>query len=613
MDMRPPPLPGISVIGAEPELLRSLARSLTAEQALWVSGYFAGVAEARAGDSTVAASLAGPASVAVPTGSAASATVKVLYASETGNAATLARELAQRAGQLGLAASVEDLARYKTRELKNEQTLLFVSSTHGEGEPPEPALPFFEFLAGRKAPRLEQLKFAVLALGDSTYSLYCEAGKVLDRRLEQLGATRLHDRADCDVDYEVDAGRWIEAVLAKLQAAAHGAAAVPAGALAGFAPLAAQATATAYSKAKPFLAQVSEIIRITGRGSSKDTRHIELALEGSGLSHTPGDALGVVPRNDPALVAELIETAGWSGSEAVAGRSGDLPLHQALESEFEITALTPRFIEKWAELSGDTQLAQMSAAERAAFMASTQIIDLIKSRPAPGAKAKDVVQALRGLQPRLYSIASSAELAPEEVHLCVAPVRYQLHDRLRHGVASAHLADRLQAGDTVPVYIQHNEHFRLPEDPATPIVMIGAGTGVAPYRAFMQHREAQGIDGKSWLFFGERHFRTDFLYQAEWLDWLRDGVLSRLDVAFSRDQQEKIYIQHRLQEQGAALYRWISEGAHLYVCGDAQGMAQDVHKALSRVIEQHGGHDGERAQEVLLDMQAAGRYQKDVY
>lgn len=618
MDMMPPPLPGTNVSGTDRELLRALGRSLSTEQALWVSGYFAGVAEARGDFSTGAAPLAGAAAAAVAAAEPAlAASIKILYGSETGNAAGVARDIARRAQQLGLAATVEDLARYKSRELKNEQTLLFVSSTHGEGEPPEPALPFFEFLAGRKAPRLEQLQFAVLALGDSTYSQYCESGKVLDQRLEQLGATRLHPRVDCDVDYEIEAGRWIEAVLAKLQATAKAGSATGLAAtlstLSGFVPTTAEPI---YSKSKPFLAQISENLRITGRGSSKDTRHIELALDGSGLSYSPGDALGVVPQNDPALVAELIELAGWSGSEPVAGRGGALELRQALQSEFEITALTPRFIEKWAEFSGDAELAaltQKSSAERAAFMDSTHIIDLVKSRPASGVTAQDFVQALRGLQPRLYSIASSAELTPDEVHLCVAPLRYRLHERQRHGVASAHLADRLQTGDTIPVYVQRNEHFRLPADPATPIIMIGAGTGVAPYRSFMQHREALGIDGKSWLFFGERNFRTDFLYQTEWQEWLRDGFLSRADIAFSRDQKEKIYIQHRLQQQSAELYRWIGDGAHLYVCGDAEHMALDVHQALLAVIGQQGGHSHERAQEVLLEMQAAGRYQKDVY
>lgn len=611
MDMIPPPLPGAEVDGAQRELLRTLGRSLSAEQALWISGYFAGIAEARGGFAAAAASaVAAPSEVALQPG-ASSPKITVLYGSETGNAEGLARDIARRAQERGLIASVEDLARYKTRELKNEQILLFVTSTHGEGEPPEPALPFFEFLGGRKAPSLKHARFAVLALGDSTYAQYCEAGKVLDRRLAELGAARLQDRTDCDVDYDIEAKRWIDAVLDKLQQAAPATAAVSGTVRVSAAP--ASAAVSTYSKSNPFPAQISTSLRLTGRGSSKDTRHIEISLEGSGLHYTPGDALGVVPQNDPALVAELIALGGWSGDEAVAGRDGEVTLQRALQSEFEITALTPRFIEKWAEWADAAKLTQLDSAERARFMAQTHIFDLMSSHPVRGLAAQDFIQALRGLQPRLYSIASSLELTPEEVHLCVAPVRYELHDRARNGVASTHLADRLEAGASIPVYVQRNEHFRLPADPDTPIVMIGAGTGVAPYRAFMQQREALGLEGRSWLFFGERNFRTDFLYQTEWQAWLRDGVLGRADVAFSRDQEEKLYVQHRLLQQGAELHRWINEGAHLYVCGDAEHMAADVHEALLAVMAQHGGLGADRAKEALLEMQAAGRYQKDVY
>jgi len=611
MDMIPPPVPGGKVDGTERELLRALGRSLTAEQALWASGYFAGIAEARS-SFAVAVDPAAAAQSAVASGSeAAPVKIKILYATETGNAAGLARRIADRAQALGLAADAEDLARYKTRELKNEQVLLFVASTHGEGEPPEPALPFYEFLAGRKAPKLEHVQYAVLALGDSTYQFYCEAGKVLDRRLEELGAKRLHERIDCDVDYETEANPWIDAVLTKLQATAKaGGASAVAPAFVAAAPAAA---VSVYGKSNPFPAEITESLRLTGRGSSKDTRHVEISLEGSGLHYAPGDALGIVPQNDPVLVAQLIEVGGWSGSETVTVRSGETTLELALTREFEISALTPRFIEQWAEWAGAGELKKLAGDERAQFMARTHIVDLMQSRPARGLAAQDFVQALRGLQPRLYSIASSPELTPDEVHLCVAPVRYRLNGRDCNGVASTALADRLSVGDSIPVYVQPNEHFRLPADPATPIVMIGAGTGVAPYRAFMQHREALGIDGRSWLFFGERNFRTDFLYQLEWQTWLRDGLLTRADVAFSRDQDEKIYVQHRLLQQAAELYRWINDGAHIYVCGDAAHMAGDVHAALLSVIAEQGGLSPERAKETLLEMQSAGRYQKDVY
>jgi len=617
MDMLPPGPPDSGLDDSSRELLRSLGRALTVEQAFWVSGYFAGVAEARTGDGAAPlAPVAAPAAAPLSRPATAAAPLKILYAGETGNAAALARDLAARAQAAGLPASAEDVAHYKTRELKDETTLLFIASTHGEGEPAEPALPFYEFLDGRRAPQLPQLRFAVLALGDSTYEFFCEAGKRLDARLEQLGAQRLCERIDCDVEYEADAGRWFETLLASLQA--QGGASAGAVFHDGALPAAVLAPAQqAYGKQRPFPAQITANIRLTGRGSSKDTRHIELELEGSGLDYAPGDALGVLPQNDPALAEELLQLFGWSGSETVAGRHGETTIGAALRGEYEISALTPRFIEQWAALSGAGTLAERVAAmprsELAAFMRENHIADLVRAYPASGIAPAALLPALRGLQPRLYSIASSAELAPGEVHLCVAPLRYQLQQRERLGVASLHLAERLEVGDSVPVYVQQNEHFRLPADAATPIVMIGAGTGVAPYRAFLQQREARGEQGRSWLFFGERNFRTDFLYQAEWQEWLRAGLLTRADVAFSRDQSEKLYVQHKLLQQGEELYRWIADGAHLYVCGDANGMAHDVNAALLSVIAAGRGRGEEDAADFLRELQAAGRYQKDVY
>ncbi|HRO59050.1 MAG TPA: assimilatory sulfite reductase (NADPH) flavoprotein subunit [Burkholderiaceae bacterium] len=607
------------------QLIRSLARSLSPEQALWVSGYFAGAAEARSELvelSREASTVSSRASAVQPP----AALLKILYASESGNAAALARQIESKAQGLGLRVGVEDLARYKTRGLAEEQTVLFVASTHGEGEPPETAASFFEFLAGRKAPALPGMRFAVLALGDSTYEFFCEAGRQLDRRLAELGATRLADRCDCDVDYEADAAAWTERLLASLQADGVGHAG-PAGGAAPGGPLPAGVSGLsggsavsgrpAYDKSRPFPAPLAASLRLTGRGSTKETRHLEFDLAGSGLDYLPGDALGVVARNDPALVSEIVEYFGWSGSEPVAGRSGETTIAQALVGEFEITALTPRFIERWAQLSGDTALAELVSkqprSELASFMAGNQIVDLVRKRPAPGIVPQEFVASLRGLQPRLYSIASSAQFADDEVHLCVAPLKFHLHDRERHGVASRYLAEDLQPGDTVPVYVQRNDNFRLPEDPATPIVMIGAGTGVAPYRAFMQHREALGIEGRSWLFFGERNFRSDFLYQTEWQAWHRAKALTRIDLAFSRDQQHKVYVQDRLRERATELFAWLDDGAHVYVCGDAEQMARDVHTALLSIVSGGLGCDDEAAEAWLRELQAEGRYQRDVY
>ncbi len=620
MELTLPTVPDTGIKDADRELIRGLARSLTSEQALWVSGYFAGAAEARGellaltreASTVISRARSGPSQVSL---------LKILFASESGNAAALAREIEGRAQRIGIRASAEDLARYKTRGLAHEETVLFIASTHGEGDPPETAASFFEFLSGRKAPSLAQLRFGVLALGDSTYERFCEAGKMLDRRLEELGATRMVDRCDCDVDYETDAFGWADLALARVQGDPASGPDCAAGA--GLAdvdsatPAIRKPAARPYGKSHPFIARVLESICLTGRGSSKATRHLEFSLEGAELEYVPGDALGIVPQNDPALVSELLGLFGWSESEKVVARGGgEAPIGTALASQFEITALTPRFIETWAKLSGDKRLVELatkSRAELAIFMAGNQIIDLVRASPSPGISPQDFVQALRGLQPRLYSIASSADFVSTEVHICVAPVQYRLHDRDRQGVASVHLIDRVTIDDSAPVYVQRNDSFRLPKDGDAPIIMIGAGTGVAPYRAFMQHREALGEQGKSWLFFGERNFRTDFLYQAEWQEWHRSKALTRVDLAFSRDQRQKVYVQHRLVERAGELFSWIEDGAHLYVCGDAEHMAHDVHAALAWVIADQRGRGQEDAEAYLRELQAAGRYQRDVY
>ena len=633
MDMSFPPLADAAISDEDRAAVRALARSLSPEQAFWVGGYLAGAAQARSELLTQAAAQArreaAPAVAVAATVVTPAALIRFLFASETGNAGTLAREMAAKAKAAGFEAQAEDLARYKTRALKDEKTLIFVASTHGEGDPPGSAAAFFEFLASRKAPSLKGVRFAVLALGDSTYEFFCEAGRILDRRLEELGASRLLDRRDCDVDYEADAAQWLDQVLVKLRQSMPAAAAASApvsdsasadflarllpGGVAG--AVAEAAGGVVYGKNNPFPAEITATLRITGRGSSKDTRHLELSLEESGLVYEPGDALGIVPRNRQQQVDELLGALGWSGAETVKAGNRESSVGEALRDGFDIAALTPRFIEQWATLSGDAKLAGLVKRDRsevAAFMRAHQVIDVVKASPAAGIEPQAFVQALRSLQPRLYSIASSADFAPDEAHLCVAPVRYALHGSERGGVASLLLAEA-QPGDTVPVYVQRNDNFRLPREATAPLVMIGAGTGVAPYRSFMQHREAAGIDGRSWLFFGERNFRSDFLYQLEWQEWLRSGVLSRLDLAFSRDGANKVYVQHRIEQQAPELYRWIADGAHVYVCGDAAQMARDVHESLLTVIAAQSGGGREAAEEYLREMQAEGRYQRDVY
>lgn len=614
------------------EQIHSLAASLSPEQMIWVSGYFAGLG-ASAGAGVIAApngaalQAAGPGQGSNGSGAAGVGVITVLFGSETGNSKDLAGELAQAAQEKGLEVKVTDMADYKVRALKEERNLLVIASTHGEGDPPQTCLDFFEFLEGRKAPKLPELRFSVLALGDSTYEHYCGAGRRVDERLVELGAERLTERVECDVDYEDDAAGWIAKVVDELAAAASEAtaAATPAsapgsvfvnGAVAPPSGFPGGAIAPAFNKKNPFAAPIMDNLVLTGRGSTKETRHVELSLEGSGFDYRPGDVLGIVPRNDDALVATLLERLSLSAEAEVEVKGETTSLGEALTGRFEITAATPRFLERWAELSGAEELRELSEAEHAkerlAFLQGHHILDIVERFPAPGTGPEELIAGLRPLQPRLYSIASSLEAAPDEVHLTVSTVRYALHDRERIGVASGYLAGITDEDASVPVYVQSNEHFHLPDDD-TPIVMIGAGTGVAPYRSFMQEREARGVGGESWLFFGERNFRSDFLYQVEWQDMLKDGALSRLDLAFSRDSAEKVYVQDRLRERGRDLYSWLEDGAWLYVCGDAARMAPDVNEALLDLIAEHGGLDREGAEDYLAEMRRDRRYRLDVY
>jgi sulfite reductase (NADPH) flavoprotein alpha-component len=596
------------------ELLNRLLPTLTESQKIWLSGYLAAAQPAIQAVSALGTLEAHVAEV--PTANAGptvSKEVTILYGSQTGNAQKLAGKAGKTLEAQGFQVTVSSMSDFKPNNLKKVQNLLIVASTHGEGEPPDNALSFHEFLHGKRAPKLDDLRFSVLSLGDSSYEFFCQTGKEFDQRLEQLGGTRLYPRVDCDLDFEEPASKWIEGVLGSLSEAKGESVA-----LATAAATQAQATESVYSRTNPFHAEVLENLNLNGRGSNKETRHLEISLEGSGLTYEPGDSLGIYPQNDPDLVDQLLEETKWNPEEAVTvNKEGDVrPLREALLSHFEITVLTKPFLEQAAKLSGNEALRELTLPENKEklkeYAAGRDVLDLIRDFGPWNASAPEFVSILRKLPPRLYSIASSLSANPDEVHLTIGAVRYDAHGRERKGVCSILCAERLQSGDTLPIYIQRS-HFRLPENPSTPIIMVGPGTGVAPFRAFMQEREEAGAEGKSWMFFGDQHFVTDFLYQTEWQKWLKDGVLTKMDVAFSRDTAEKVYVQHRMLEHSKELFAWLQEGAAFYVCGDKQNMARDVHNALLEIIEKEGGMSREEAEAYLADMKKQKRYQRDVY
>lgn len=581
------------------ELLQRLSASLTPEQAHWVAGYLAGVHGT-------------PQAPAQPAASA----LTILYGSESGNSEALAEQARRRAEERGLSVRVFDMSDYRQRELRNERLIMIITATHGEGDPPDPAEDFYHFLHSRKAPKLEGAKFAVLALGDSSYEHFCQTGRDFDTRLESLGGERILERVDCDVDYEDKAGAWIESALEAFSGHA-GTAAEAASNIVSFDALAKRPAAPVHDRNHPFAAEILENINLNGRGSDKETRHVELDIADSGIRYEPGDILCVIPENHPDLVSELIETLDMDPSAPVEGRNGETTLEEALRRDYEITAVTPPFVQGWAKLTGSAGLREKSADNNRrqffAWAADRRVVDVVRDYPAKDIDAARFIETLRPLQPREYSIASSCNANPDEIHLTVAAVRYQTEAGYREGVASTWLADRLEPGDTVPVYLKRNKNFKLPDNPDAPIIMVGPGTGVAPFRAFLEEREHRNAGGKNWLFFGDRRFRTDFLYQIEWQRWLNQGELTRMDVAFSRDGPDKVYVQDRMREHARELYDWLEAGAYFYVCGDAEHMAPDVHRALFEIVRDQGGMSNEQAQEYVKQLQRDKRYQRDVY
>jgi|AntRauTorckE6833_2_1112554.scaffolds.fasta_scaffold08739_4 sulfite reductase (NADPH) flavoprotein alpha-component len=574
--------------------LDSLLAGFDALQRGWLSGFLAS-------GSTAPAATAAPASAGKLT---------VLYGTESGNSEELADRAMKDAKKRGFKAVMKNMADIAPADLAKTENLLVIVSTWGDGEAPETAVGFHKDFMSEDV-KLAGVKFSVCALGDTSYEQFCEIGKQFDSRLEKLGATRIAPRADCDVDYEDTYSEWYAAAMKELAPAApEPVAAVHAGS--GAIPT------VAYGKKNPFLSEVYENVILNGERSEKETIHVELSLAGSGLNYEPGDALAVLPTNCPSMIKDILNAAKLSGTEEIEVKGlGKKLLADALREDYDITALSKAVLKKLAAATDSTTLAELLEEDAKdklrEYINGREIVDAIADFAPKGLSAEALTGIFRKLPVRLYSIASSPLAHPEEVHLTVAAVRYETYGRIRKGVCSTFLADVAKTGESVPVFVQPNKNFRLPADGNTPIIMVGPGTGVAPFRSFVEHRAAVGADGKNWLFFGDQRYTYDFLYQLEWQDFLKNGNLSKLDLAFSRDQPEKVYVQDKMLANGEELYKWLEDGAHFYVCGDATRMAADVHEALISIVENYGAKSREDAEEYVENLKKTKRYQRDVY
>ncbi len=583
------------------EILNQLLPTLNDAQKNWLAGYLAASQSAAPPETT---------KQVTKTSETATRTITILYGSETGNSQTIAEQLNDQLKASDRKTVISSMDDFKAKKLKEVEDLLIVTATHGEGDPPDNAIQFHEFLLGRKAPKLDSVRFSVLSLGDESYEHFCQTGKDFDKRLEELGATRIHPRVDCDVDYEELAEEWMNGVLKVLNEDSQTQASeqqVPSS----------PAEAPIYSKSNPYPAEVLENIDLSGRGSNKETRHIELSLENSNLSYEPGDCLAIYPKNNPELVQAVINKLDWNAEQTIPiNKQGEIrSIQEALTSIFEITKLTKGMLEKAAGFFDNEKLTKLieDSDKMREYIHGRDLLDLILDFTPSNLDPASLMHWLRKIPARQYSISSSYKANPDEVHLTIATVRYHTHGRDRHGVCSGEIAERIQPGDQLNVYVHRNPNFKFPFDDSTPVIMIGPGTGVAPFRGYIEEREELELKGKTWLFFGDQHFRSDFLYQVDWQNWLKNGYLSRMDVAFSRDSAEKIYVQHRMLEKAKELFSWLEQGAHIYVCGDEKRMAKDVHQTLLTIIEQEGKLSSTEAEAFLNQLKQEKRYQRDVY
>lgn len=577
--------------------LGNFTRDLNREQLLWINGYFQGL-------------LASQAKAEIQTAQQTfneGKPLKILYGTHTGKSKIIASKLGEVLAGRGIGAQIDSLDNYKTRQLSGESNIVFIVSTHGEGEPPAMAEDFHAFITGKRAPQLPNLNYAVVALGDKSYKLFCKTGLDIDQALTKLGAKPILPVLTLDVDFEDDAEKWInDFVEIFAQRESVSVTATP--------PAKTELAEIKYSRKNPFKATVIDKVKITGRGSDKEVYHVELSLEGSGITYEPGDSVGILASNPPELVDAVLKHCALNGEEKITIKEGTFLFREALTERLELTILTREVIQNYQNKTGNKELLKVITEDQLLdkYLYGHDVLDLLEEFPAR-LSAQDLADVLRSFPPRLYSISSSQDAVGDEVHITVATVRYSNKGRRRGGACSTYLADRIEVDSNVSVFIEKNPAFKLPEKDETPIILIGAGTGVAPFRSFLQHREANNQKGKTWLFFGERRFHSDFLYQIEWQKLLRDGFLEKIDVAFSRDQEKKIYVQHRLFEKQKEFYEWLNKGAHIYLCGDMKQMARDVQQTLLQIFETQGGMTEEKAIEFMKALKKEKRFQLDVY
>ncbi len=617
------------------QLLTQLATELNREQLLWLSGYFAGAAAATpSGIPQFQENLLGghaarapqpqiapfpvhgvPGAAPAPAAAAvATPTLTIVSASHTGNGRKICEKLLTAVQALGVQARMIKAGDYQPREIAKEKLLYVVISTHGDGDPPDEARGLYEFLGTKRAPQLPELQYSVLALGDSSYPKFCEAGRVIDERLAKLGAKRLLPRVDCDVDFDKLAKAWSDDALARVREIADKF--KPAAGVVTPMPTAAAAAPAVVelTRANPAVAEVLANQRIVGRKALREVRHVELAFPGLGNLYQPGDALGIVHRNPDSAIEAVLNATKLDGGATVTHEGKTHTLLEWLRDERELTRIARPLLTAVAE-RGKADLSELldprNPQPLAKLTATSQVADVLAKYPGEWTP-ESLVAALRPVTGRVYSIASSPAAVGDEAHLTVAVVGSDTDRKLLAGAASSFVVNT-QADANVSVWIERNERFRVPADGSRDIIMVGPGTGVAPFRGFVQEREATGATGRNWLFYGGRSLYHDFLYQLEWQQALKRQSLHRLDVAFSRDQAEKIYVQHRIREAGKDIFAWLSNGAYFYVCGDASAMAPDVNAALLDVVRTHGNLDADDAQAWVADLTADGRYLRDVY